>query len=330
MRSLMVFLQSPDVRLLGITVVAGDGWRDEEVAHALRLLELLGRTDVRVYPGAENPLWRTREWTMQARQLYGKAAWLGAFREGHTDYSLDALPSLEEGRPASKPADEDAAHFMVRMVHEHPHQVTIYGAGPLTNIALAISLDRHFAELAQELVIMGGSIRPQTEEKEWVNSPRHEFNFWFDPEAASITLRAAWAKISQTTIDASILTRIFPEVTDGISKSNSTAARYLRRYTHLPVEGISQFAWDELAAATWLDPAITKTERIVYEDVNTDHGANYGDTLTWSDIDKPALTVRQVHVQMEADLPRLQQLLIRLFSSPTPGGHAAANLPEDE
>ena len=44
MRALMVFLQAPEVKLLGITVVVGDGWRDEEVAHALRLLEILGRT----------------------------------------------------------------------------------------------------------------------------------------------------------------------------------------------------------------------------------------------------------------------------------------------
>lgn len=330
MRALMVFLQSPDVHLLGITVVAGDGWRDEEVAHTLRLLELLGRTDVRVYPGASNPLWRTREWTFEAQRMYGKVAWLGAWRAGHPDYSLENLPALPEGRPTTKPADEDAAHFMVRMVHEHPHQVTIYGAGPLTNIAIAIALDRHFAELAQELVIMGGSIRPQTEEKEWVNAPRHEFNFWFDPEAASITLRAPWAKITETTIDASIRTRIAPEVMDAVSKSDCAAAQYLRRYTRLPLEGVGQFAWDELAAATWLDPKITKTERFVYEDVSTDHGANYGDTLTWSEEDKPAFTLRKVHIQMEADLPRLQQLLIRLFTAPTPHAHSLAAAQEGD
>jgi len=328
MRALMVFLQSPGVDLLGITVVAGDGWRDEEVAHTLRLLELLGRTDVRVYPGASNPLWRTREWTLAAERVYGKVAWLGAWRAGHRDYPLADLTALPEGLPVSKPADEDAAHFMVRMVHRYPHQVTIYGAGPLTNIALAVSIDPHFAELARELVIMGGSIRPQTEEREWANAPRHEFNFWFDPEAASITLRARWAKITQTTIDASIQTKISPEVTDAVFRSDCTAARYLRRYTHLPVEGISQFAWDELAAATWLDPGITKQERVVYEDVSTDHGANYGDTLTWSEEDKPALTLQKVHVQMEADLPRLQQLMIQLFTTPTP--RAAATAREDD
>src|ERR1700722_6035686 len=61
MMSLLVFLQSPKVNLLGITVVMGDSWRDPEVAHALRLLEIVGRTDVKVYPGAVFPLVRTQE-----------------------------------------------------------------------------------------------------------------------------------------------------------------------------------------------------------------------------------------------------------------------------
>jgi len=53
MIALLVFLQSREVKLLGITVVTGDAWRDEEVAHTLRLLEIIGRTDVKVYAGAE-------------------------------------------------------------------------------------------------------------------------------------------------------------------------------------------------------------------------------------------------------------------------------------
>jgi purine nucleosidase len=318
-RALMVFLQAPDVKLLGITVVTGDGWRDEEVAHALRLLELLGRTDVKVYAGAVHPLWRTEEFTRNLESVYGKASFKGAWNEGPRKHAWDVVPELREGNPTTHEADEGAAEFMVRMVHEYPHQVTIFGAGPLTNIAMAIELDSHFAELAQELVIMGGSIVPQTQDREWVNNPRHEFNFWFDPEAASIVLKAPWAKITDTTIDASLLTRIAPEILDGVFKSSTPAANYLHAYIHTPVQGVGQYAWDELAAAAWLDPAIIKTERYVYMDVSTDHGANYGDTLTWQDELKPAIPLNKVHVIMEPDLPRLQEDLIRQFSAPTPG-----------
>jgi hypothetical protein len=53
-------------------------------------------------------------------------------------------------------------------------------------------------------------------------------------------------------------------------------------------------------------------------DVNIDHGANYGDTLTYTDNTRPKITLQKVHAQMDVDLPRLQQLLIRLLCSETP------------
>ena len=326
MAALLVFLQSPQVDLLGITVVTGDAYRDVEVAHTLRLLELMGRTDVKVYPGAAFPLVRTKEATLLAAQLYGKVTWMGAWSPRNTQ-RWDEIPPLQEGQPTTRPAEEDAAHFMVRMVHLHPHQVTIYGAGPLTNIALAIKLDPHFAELAQELVIMGGSINPHTEAPEWVNSPRHEFNFWFDPEAASIVLTAPWAKITDITIDSSIQTRLTPVLT-ALATSNSNAARYLVKYAHH--NNTAQYAWDELAAATWLDPAITVHARDVYMDVDLTHGPDYGNTLTFSDTDKPTLLMTKTHAQIDVDAARLEADLIALFSTPTPKATNPAPLPPNQ
>src|SRR5207247_7864360 len=61
MQTLLTLIQSPQVEVLGITVVSGNQWRDEEVAHTLRLLELIGRTDIPVVPGAAFPLVRTHE-----------------------------------------------------------------------------------------------------------------------------------------------------------------------------------------------------------------------------------------------------------------------------
>lgn len=323
MAALLVFLQSPSVDLLGITVVTGDAWRDVEVAHTLRLLELMGRTDVKVYPGAPFPLVRTQEWTRMASQLYGKMMYMGAWDEPSRQ-RWDEVPDLQEGNPTTKAAEEDAAHFMVRMVHQHPHQVTIYGAGPLTNIAIAIKLDPHFAELAQQLVVMGGSINPHTDAAEWVNAPRREFNFWFDPEATHIVLTAPWARISATTIDSSIESHLTP-VLKNLANSKSNAARYLIKYAHH--DSSAAYAWDELAVATFLDPAITSHERLVYMDVNLDRGPNYGDVLTYTDTDKPQLALRQVHAQVDIDADRLVHDLTDLFGAPTPHAHDPVPLP---
>ena len=209
MQTLALLVQSPQVEVLGITVVSGDQWRDEEVAHTLRLLEIMGRTDIPVMKGAAFPLVRSREEAALWQESYGKTAYAGAWDERwwHEPFVVPALP---EGQPSTKPADEDAAHFLVRMVHKYPHEVTIYEGGPMTNLAVAMALDPEFAALAQELVFMGGSLNPQTDDPEFANNPRHEFNFWFDPEAAYAVLRAHWSKITCTPTDISIKARLSP------------------------------------------------------------------------------------------------------------------------
>ena len=138
---------------------------------------------------------------------------------------------MPEGLPAIKPLDEDAAHFLIRQVRAHPHQVTIYAAGPLTNIALAVSIDPEFASLTKGIVLMGGSLNPQTADPEFATSPRHEFNFWFDPEAAHIVLHADWPRIDVTTVDVSVKAPFTQQMLDAIAKSQAPAARYIAAWS---------------------------------------------------------------------------------------------------
>ena len=314
MNSILLFLQSPNVNVLGITVVTGDGWRNEEVAHTLRLLELVGRTDVPVVPGMDRPMVRTKQWTSLWEQTYGKVLYQGAWTIPRSAHNPDEVPNLPEGNPTTKAVAEDAPRFLIRMVHKYPHQVTIYAAGPMTNIANAIISDPEFASLAQELVIMGGSINPHTEDPEYENSPRHEFNLWFDPEASSITLHAPWHKISVTTVDVSIETHLTQEMLAEISKSREPVAQYVSRYTRKP----GDYLWDELAVAAWLDPSLISRERNVYMDVSVDKGISYGDTLVWGDRDKPSISLQKVHAQMDVDWPKFQRMFIQIMSAPTP------------
>jgi purine nucleosidase len=316
--AMMLLLQSPQANVLGITMVTGDAWEPEEVQHTLRMLELIHRTDVPVVPGAIFPLLRTEQETKLQQSLYGSFSYYGVWQHlapgganqkpSHGPY---VVPKLVEGDPGIKPSTEDAAHFLIRQVHAHPHDVTIYAAGPLTNIALAISIDPHFAELAKGIVIMGGSLSPQTADAEFVNSPRREFNFWFDPEAAHITLGAAWPRIDLTTVDISVKTAFTKAMLSEISGSSNPAAKYLAAYT----EEFS-YCWDELAAAAWLDPAIITKEKELYIDVDLSRGPSYGNTLSWTAENKPAVDPRPVHIQADLDLPRFNQLFIELMKAP--------------
>ena len=317
MMSILLLLQSPQVNVLGITVVTGDAWRDEEVAHTLRLLELVGRADVPVVPGAAFPLVRTQQQTELWQQLYGKIVYMGAWSKRPTSHGPYEVPPLREGNPKTKALGEDAAHFLVRMVREHPHEVTIYEGGPLTNLALALSIDPQFAELSKGFVFMGGSINPQTDNPEFATNPRHEFNLWFDPEASHIVLRAHWPSIVCTTVDVSVKTQLSEQMMKEISQVQTPVAQYLTRYAR---PGRS-YLWDELAAAAWLDPSLITAERQVYMDVSLDRGAGYGDTLIWSDRVKPALDVQLVHAQMDVNMPKFAEMFVKLMTAPTPGAH---------
>jgi purine nucleosidase len=318
--AMMLLLQSPQAEVLGITMVTGDAWEPEAVQHTLRMLELIRRTDVPMVPGAVFPLVRSeQEWKIE-RQLYGGYAWYGAWGDVGEKTSRElhhgpyVIPKMAEGEPALKPAGEDAAHFLIRQVHAHPHQVTILAAGPLTNIAMAISIDPHFAEMTQGIVMMGGSLNPQTKDPEFATNPRHEFNFWFDPEAAHIVLRAPWPHIDLTTVDISIKTRFTKAMLDEIARSQSPAARYLAAYT-----SDFYYCWDELTAAAWLDPAIITKEEKLYIDVNLNRGPSYGDTLSWDETNKPALELQPVHVHTDLDLPRFNKLFVDLMKAPPQG-----------
>jgi purine nucleosidase len=74
------------------------------------------------------------------------------------------------------------------------------------------------------------------------------------------------------------------------------------------------YLWDEMAVAAWLDPSLIRAERFVYMDVATDHGADYGDTLIYTDADEPSLTPSRVHAITDVDLPRLQQMIVDRLS----------------
>src|SRR5579859_4566196 len=71
-QSMLLLIQSPQTEVLGITVVTGDQWLQEEVAHTLRMLELIGRADIPVVWGAEYPLVRTKEETERWEEQFGR------------------------------------------------------------------------------------------------------------------------------------------------------------------------------------------------------------------------------------------------------------------
>jgi len=316
MQSILAIVNSPDTDVLGITVVTGDAWRDEEVQHTLRLMEIIGRPDIPVVPGAEFPLVSSKEFMAKWETIHGKVVYQGAWNNGpgpdHKPHGPKVIPPMPEGAPTIKAANEDAAHFLVRTVQQYPHEITVYAAGPMTNLALAIAFDPEFPALTKELVVMGGSINPQTDDPEFTLSPTREFNFWMDPEATHAVLHAKWPRVVLTTVDISVKTRMEKSLIEEVRKSPEPAAQYVAKYAE------AGYLWDELAAVAWLDPAIITKWRRLYMDIDVDHGAGYGNTLVWSPGQQPGMGEILVEVQDDLDKQKFYKEYVELLSRPTP------------
>lgn len=326
MQAILMLLQSRNVEVLGITIVTGDGWRDEEVSNTLRLLEIAKRPEIPVYPGAVFPLVNTPALVKRWEALYGRLFYDGAWTEQwpdegavrRTPYHADPyfVPPSPAGVPKLKPAQGTAAEFLSRKVHEFPGEVTIIAAGPLTNLALAARLDPQFVSLAKELVFMGGSFNPTSSDNafaaEYANTPRREFNMRFDPEASRIVLHEPWKKITQIPIDPTTKTFFKPEYIREVATGKAPFDAYLGQF------GQSFPMWDELAVAVWLDASIVTRKATLLVDTSTVFGPNYGDTLSWTAQDDPGLGEHPVEVVFDVDVPKFERMALELLMAPTP------------
>ena len=326
LQAILMVVQAPGVEVLGVTIESGDGWQKENVAHTLRMLELIGRPDIPVVAGATYPLINSEEETRRWEKLYGKLAYKGAWMDIWPDYNTinrphyhgaDVVPPLEEGEPTTKPAAEAAANFIVRMVHEFPGEVTILAMGPFTNLALASGLDSGFAGLAKEIVIMGGSFNPDGSKVDefslqFINNPRVEFNCRWDPEAAKMMLHAGWKMITVIPTDATVGTKFTSEVRQrATTGSESPSALYVAKF------GVLGYPmWDEVASAVFLDPSIVLHSDRLAMDIDIGHGAAYGSTLSWPEGGGPGMGEPNVSVVRAIDIPRLEGMFVSEVRSP--------------
>ena len=201
--ALFMLLNTPDVEVLGVTIVPGNTWMEHGTAEALRQLELVGRTDIPVFMGVREPLMGSRQpWLEAEERLWGQSEYLGAYGRPRPEsyLALDREPAI--GYPTSKPAAEHAVDFLVRAIKAHPNEVTLFVLGPATNVALAIRKNPEIVPLVKRVFYMGGAIDVPGN-----TTPAAEFNWWFDPEATRITLRAPFRE--QIVVPLDIAERVF-------------------------------------------------------------------------------------------------------------------------
>jgi inosine-uridine nucleoside N-ribohydrolase len=161
---LILALRSPEVRVLGITTVAGNGPLEMTSANARRVLEYLGAGSIPVAMGAANP-------------------WNHPLEDALSHHGPDGLGNCGLPPPKLPPRPAKAWDFLARLVLDVPGEITLVATGPLTNLAYAFQLHPELPGLLARVVLMGGaySLTPHGRGN---RTPVAEFNIWQDPDAA--------------------------------------------------------------------------------------------------------------------------------------------------
>ncbi len=260
--ALLLAMRSPELKIEGITPVAGNVPLALTLPNALRMVEIAGRTDIPVAAGAKAPL---------VRRLV-----TAAYAHGENGLGGAVFPE-----PKTKPIAQPAAEFIRDVIRKYPGEVTLIPIGPLTNIATALNLDAELAGMVRGIVLMGGSLSGGN------ITPAAEFNIYVDPEAARIVFQSG-ISITMVGLDATRKTSLTEEHVRTLEASQnpvSQAAGKIGRnaINHNREQGflIGPNMHDSLALATFLDPSIVKLKEY-YVDVETTGELTAGETLGYS------------------------------------------------
>ncbi|CAG8086442.1 unnamed protein product [Penicillium salamii] len=314
------------MEVLGLASDTGNSWQKQCGLHALANLEVGNLNCIPVYQGATWPLLNTPDRFQAWESVHGKVPFPGAFgprnitaeQQGKNPASGDPDRIVEEafveGLPnATFNNSTNAASFMVQMVHKYPHQVSIYAAGALTNVALAVRMDPSFATLAKELVFMGGyvdvNMLQATGDMTQANI-NSDINLMADPEAAKIAVTADFPEII---IAGNVANQVHSsqEYLDEVYRVKSPFTRLFHDHygTKFPF-------WDETAAALMVDRSIALDTSDVYADVDISYASpNYGSLRLYQEALKPS-GVRKVKYVNRIDGDRLKSMMKQAMWDP--------------
>ena len=159
--ALILALKSATTNVIGISIVAGNVPIDLGVQAALYTIEMC-QAKVPVHVGAIKPLVRS---FASAQNVHGT--------DGMGDIGLKLSGRI--------PTSHDAVRQIIEAFRSAPQEIDLVTLGPLTNIALALSIEPEFAKWVRRCVIMGGTgVLPGNV------TVASEFNVWADPESARI------------------------------------------------------------------------------------------------------------------------------------------------
>lgn len=202
--AILAALRSPELEVVGLSIVFGNADVDSCALNGLRLVELEGNDHVPVAKGC------------------GQALVIPTEELGTHVHGLDGMGNTHPPMPHGQLDDRHAAEFIIDMVKANPGEITLVPLGPLTNIGLALRLEPGIASMVKEVVLMGGNAYVPGN-----ISPVAEANIYHDPHAAEIVFSAGWP-VTMVGLDVTTKTRMTPAYLERLYAVGNPAVKLLQ------------------------------------------------------------------------------------------------------
>ena len=290
--ALLLALASPEVRLLGVTTVAGNQTLEKTTRNALAVLDRVGRGDVAVAAGAGRPLVREPH----------------VASEVHGESGLDGVDLPPPRRPAES---AHAVDWIAAAVSSSDAPVTLVATGPLTNVALLLARYPEIARRLERIVFMGGSIGAGNV------TPAAEFNIWADPEAARRVL-ASGADVTMVGLDVTHRALITPAHVERLSGTGQAGRLVAGLYRFSLGVHAGRYGWtgapvhDAVAVAHVIDGTLCETAHC---GVEVDTGGELSRGRTNVDLWRRMAWPPNCHVAVDIDAERFIALLIERIAA---------------
>lgn len=292
--------------VIGVCSVSGNRDIENTTENTLRVLQLLHREDIPVIAGASRPLIAKLDHTRSINQQLEVKDENGEIITYHAEY----LPL-----PASRNKALENAHaatWLIDTLLSSKQKITLVLTGPLTNFALAYRIAPEIVEHIEEIVIMGGG-KNQTN-----STSASEFNIFFDPEAAFITLSVG-SKVPVTLmmLDATHQAYLTYEDATRLRKLNNAVGDFAAIETESRIKAYNLLQplykadiapiHDALCIMYLIDPTVITRKDFHHVDVICGGIAN-GETLI--DNRKASTAVKNVNVCYSTDSDKFREMLV--------------------
>ena len=251
--ALLYAVQNDGLDILAVNSSYGDTKLRARIAK--KLLRVAGRTEIPVYAGIPG-------------SMSG-----GAYMFGFEGQNILTPEDYED--PSLDPDGLNADDKIIELVRRYPGEVTIITTGTVSNVAAALIKDPEVAQLAKELIIMGGVIVPIVDEKGIARSPVEEYNLNNDTFATQIVWKSG-INITLVPIDVTLKVPLSPEQIARIQNTDTPIARQVADiiavwpeqeyiiYTSvgIPTEFTGLWLHDPLTIGVALDRSFIKEARL--------------------------------------------------------------------